>query len=402
MGYDAIIIGGGLAGSTLAKNLAERGHQVLVFEREKQFKDRVRGEQMHPWGVSAARQLGIYEPLAATGGNQTYHWTTWIGGQPVFNRDLRTTTPHGVGSYNVYHPAMQQKLLDLAQEAGAEIRRGVTVDSVEPGREPKVHIRDGSSDVCIAARLVIGADGRNSRVRSSAGFEVHRDPEHLMIAGLLLDGVPAPDNATHHCVGGEGAVLVAPLGGKRARIYYIYRHSDGVRGLGGERKLDEFLTCCQTAGVPSEWLAGTRPAGPLAEFSGADRWVNSPGRDGVALVGDAAAECDPSWGTGLSVTLLDILRLTERLSSNSDWEEGIQAYASDHDRHYGRTHEVTQLLSELLWTTGQAADERRMRVLPFLLTAPQGVPDVIGLGPESPLDERAKRLFFGEPGAAHA
>jgi hypothetical protein len=59
-------------------------------------------------------------------------------------------------------------------------------------------------------------------------------------------------------------------------------------------------------------------------------------------------------------------------------------------------------LVELLWTTGQSADERRMRVLPFLLTAPQGVPDVIGLGPDSPLDEQAKRLFFGEAEAAHA
>jgi len=51
MGYDAVIVGGGLAGSTLAKNLAEVGCQVLVLERETRFKDRVRGEQMNPWGV---------------------------------------------------------------------------------------------------------------------------------------------------------------------------------------------------------------------------------------------------------------------------------------------------------------------------------------------------------------
>jgi len=402
MGYDAIIIGGGLAGATVAKNLAERGNQVLVLEREERFRDRIRGEQMHPWGVSAARQLGVYEPLVAAGGNQTYHWTTWIGGQPAFNRDLRTTTHHGVGSFNIYHPAMQQELLSVAQNAGADVRRGITVHSVEPGHPPKVHVRDGGSQTCLEARIVIGADGRNSRVRSSAGFEIQRDPELLMIAGLLFDGVPAPDHATHHCVGGEGAALVAPLGRKRARIYYIYRLSDGIRGLSGERKLDEFLTCCRAAGVPAEWLADAVPAGPLGEFSGADRWVNSPAREGVALIGDAAAECDPSWGTGLSVTLLDVVRLTERLCSSSDWEQGIQGYASDHDFHYGRTHEVTQLLVELLWTTGQAADERRMRVLPFLLTAPQGVPDVLGLGPDSPLDEQAKRRLFGEAEAAHA
>ncbi len=53
MAYDMITVGGGLAGSALAKNLAERGYRVLVLERETRFKDRVRGEQMHPWGVSA-------------------------------------------------------------------------------------------------------------------------------------------------------------------------------------------------------------------------------------------------------------------------------------------------------------------------------------------------------------
>ena len=53
MMYDAIIVGGGLAGSTLAKSLAEHDYRVIVLEQEREFKDRVRGEQMHPWGVSA-------------------------------------------------------------------------------------------------------------------------------------------------------------------------------------------------------------------------------------------------------------------------------------------------------------------------------------------------------------
>jgi flavin-dependent dehydrogenase len=48
--YDVIIVGGGLGGSTLAKNLAEHGLAILVLEREPVFKDRVRGEQMHPSG----------------------------------------------------------------------------------------------------------------------------------------------------------------------------------------------------------------------------------------------------------------------------------------------------------------------------------------------------------------
>ena len=48
--YDIITVGGGLGGATLAKAMAEQGARVLVLEREPSFKDRVRGEQIHPWG----------------------------------------------------------------------------------------------------------------------------------------------------------------------------------------------------------------------------------------------------------------------------------------------------------------------------------------------------------------
>jgi flavin-dependent dehydrogenase len=55
--YEVITVGGGLGGSVLAKVLAESGARVLVIERESQFKDRVRGEWMAPWGVAEAQKL---------------------------------------------------------------------------------------------------------------------------------------------------------------------------------------------------------------------------------------------------------------------------------------------------------------------------------------------------------
>jgi len=128
--YDVITVGGGLAGATLAKNLAEHGYRVLVLERETHFRDRVRGEQMHPWGVAEARALGIYDNLATTWGHQTRWWLTYQGTTLVEHRDLAATTPHGVGSFNCSHPAMQEAVLHLAVEAGAEVRRGITVEGV--------------------------------------------------------------------------------------------------------------------------------------------------------------------------------------------------------------------------------------------------------------------------------
>ena len=71
--YDIITVGGGLGGSSLAKAMAERGAQVLVLERERQFKDRVRGEQIHPWGVAEMREL------ARTGNSPLYRTVNPVG-----------------------------------------------------------------------------------------------------------------------------------------------------------------------------------------------------------------------------------------------------------------------------------------------------------------------------------
>ena len=48
--YDVITVGGGVGGAAFAIVMAEHGARVLVLERERQFKDRVRGEYMAPWG----------------------------------------------------------------------------------------------------------------------------------------------------------------------------------------------------------------------------------------------------------------------------------------------------------------------------------------------------------------
>jgi len=50
--YDIVTVGGGIAASSLAKAMAEGGARVLIVEREKQFKDRVRGEAIVSWGVA--------------------------------------------------------------------------------------------------------------------------------------------------------------------------------------------------------------------------------------------------------------------------------------------------------------------------------------------------------------
>ena len=114
MSFDVIIVGGGLAGSTLAARLARAGRRVLVLESETKFKDRVRGENMLPWGVAAARRLGIYERLVQAGGHRPRWWNMYVMGHPMERRDLPQTTPHGETPLNIYHPDLQEALLESA------------------------------------------------------------------------------------------------------------------------------------------------------------------------------------------------------------------------------------------------------------------------------------------------
>jgi 2-polyprenyl-6-methoxyphenol hydroxylase-like FAD-dependent oxidoreductase len=397
MNYDAITVGGGLAGSTFAVALARAGHKVLILEREIQFKDRVRGENMLPWGVAAARRLGLVDVLLEAGGHQPRFWITYMSGKPAANRDLHVTTAHGEVSLNIYHPSMQEVLLGRAIAAGVEVKRGANVIGIDaaPAQSPTVTFEHEGQRRSLSARVVVGADGRTSQVRSWCGFEVQRNPHLLNIAGMLIQETDVPEDAVHLVFGPESATLLAPLGQRRARTYYVYRGLDGRQGLSGKDKAQRFVQLCTETGAPEAWFAGAEPLGPLAEFDGADRCVESPVKNGVALIGDAAASSDPSWGCGLSLTLLDVEHLANALCASEDWTAGLDRYAKEHDEYYAALRRILGWMTELTWAPGPEADERRGRVFPRMLSDPRGFPDCIGLGPFGPSDDQARRLVLG-------
>lgn len=397
--YDVITAGGGLAGAALARSLAERGCRVLILERETRFKDRVRGEQLHPWGVTEARGLGIYQRLADSCGLQTRWWTTYAGGSPVRRRDLEQT-PHRAGSFHFYHPEMQEIVLAMAAEAGAEVRRGATVQAVTPGTPARVTFGEDGLVRELEARLVVGADGRASQVRRWAGFDVRSDPDFLTIAGALVEGPRLPPADGVHVAGGpNGRVLIAPQRGERARVYIMSRAMPNRPPLSGRRGEPAFLAACRATVGPADWFDDATVIGPVAQFNASDHWVDHPVREGVALVGDAAAASNPCFGTGLSMTLLGVRQLRDHLLATDDWELAIRRYAGDFDQSYGAVHRLTRWFAELLYADGPAADERRARVLPRLAAEPERAPDIVGLGPASPSDDAARRFVLGEDDA---
>ena len=156
MALDAIVVGGGFAGSAIAGALAQRGHRVLVLERETEFRDRVRGENILPWGVDAARRLGVLDDLLEAGAHQPPWWIIYAFGIADPPRDLRATTPHGNTALNMYHPHLQQTLLSHATAVGAQVKRGATVVDIDarPDQPPVVTFDHQGRHQTMSARVV--------------------------------------------------------------------------------------------------------------------------------------------------------------------------------------------------------------------------------------------------------
>ena len=394
--FDIIIVGGGLAGSALGTSLASNGVRTLILEREARFRDRVRGEQMASWGVAEADRLGVLDVLRRTCGHDHPYFNFSLGGISFGNRDLRATTPQAEPGMTFFHPDMQEALLAAAMDAGAQVRRGVTVRGVRTNGLAQITIEENGRTEELHTRMAVGADGRNSVVRRAAGFEPRHDPPFLVIGGVLVDGIDIDDSAAHVHVNPavSQSAAVFPQGGGRARAYAIYPEDAGFR-LQGERDIPRFVDEVANAGFPRDLFTNVRFAGPLASFGASDVWTDHPYRNGVALIGDAAAANNPAWGQGLSLGLMDARVLSEALLGTKDWNEAGRAYAREHDRYYGVMHDVTEAMTEMFLGQGPEANARRARALPRIAEDPTRAPDHIMSGPDLPWSDAHRERFFG-------
>ena len=395
--YDIITVGGGLGGASFAKAMAERGARVLVVEREAKFKDRVRGEWLAPWGVAEAHELGVYETLISQCGYHPTGWDTRLAGNSIGLRDLAATTPHAKHLMTFYHPRAQEALVEAAERAGVEVKTGVRVVAVQPGATPSVTLQSNGRSASLTTRLVVGADGRGSMVRKWGGFDSNDDPDQQWLAGILIENTPAPMDYSVAVFNpfASRIALMFPQGDRRARFYFGARSSEP--GMSGDREVPRFIEESVKTGMPAEYFEGATSAGPLATFSGADSWVDHPYRNGVALIGDAAAQSDQTWGQGMALTLRDARILRDALLADDDWEAAGHAYAEEHDRQFHDLHTAESWFTGIFMEPGAEADARRAKALPQVAMDQTRIPDTFFSGPGSaPVDETARRRFFGE------
>ena len=398
--HDLVIIGGGIGGSALATVMQRAGHSCLVLERSTEFPDRTKGEWIAPWGVVEAERLGVRDDLATARGHVLrrhigYDETRDPAEAEGGALDL-ALLPGVDGPMTQRHPDACRVLLDAAVAAGADVRRGVErVDvTVDDGR-PSVTYSVGGGDRVARARLVVGADGRNSVVRRGVGFELHRDPPHHLFSGLLVDGADGwPEDV--QIAGAEGDVhfLAFPQGAGRVRLYLGFGLDQRHR-LSGADGPAEFIRTFDLDSVPeSAALAGATPISPCATYANEDAWVDVPVRDGVVLIGDAAGWNDPITGQGLSITLRDVRIVSELLLASSDWSaDALTAYTEERRERLRRLRFAAQVQSALYNEFTPEARERRIRAHARFAEDPMLMMTLLSVmvGPEVPAPEH-----FGE------
>lgn len=308
--YDAIVIGGGPAGSSTATVLAQKGRKVLVLEREKFPRYHV-GESLIPYCYFSLERLGMIEKLKESEFTDKYS-------VQFVSREGKLSQPFYF-SEHMDHPASRtwqvwrcdfdNMLLNNAREHGAVALEETKVTDLlqdAEGRVVGVRAATGGETREFRAPVTVDATGRDSFAMLRNGWRV-RDPQLDKIAlWTYYEGAKRDEGID------EGATTVAALP-DRGWFWYIPMRGDVVSvGVVADKDYlfsdtrdhqEIFDREVKNNRWVEEHLAVGKQAGKVritGEFSYRSRYCAS---DGLVLAGDAFGFLDPVFSSGVFLAL---------------------------------------------------------------------------------------------------
>ena len=334
--YDAVVVGASLAGCATAIELGRAGLRVALVEKQPDpaaFK-RICTHFIQASAVPTLERLDLMDPIMAAGGLRCglRMWTRWGWIEMPAGEEN-----HG-GAVNLRREVLDPLVRGVAAETpGVELLLGRTVHAVvrDGAAVAGVVVRErGGGEATLRGRLVVGADGRDSRVVELAGVRERIRPHNRFAYGAYFEG-PGPEGAP------DGSAWI--LDPQWAAAFPTDGGLTFYAAMPTKARLAEFKRDPEEALV--SFVADLPDAPPIRDCTRVSpvlgkldmpnriRAVTAPG---LALVGDAALATDPLFGVGCGWAFQSAEWLAESVSpaltGAEPLERGLERYAKRHAR----------------------------------------------------------------------